>query len=66
MQPSQNSSAEGTTHTAKHGSCRILMDLQFFKEWGTGWIGVAPLLPALLDSGSLHIFQAAQSPIFSP
>lgn len=40
------------------------MDLQFFKEWGTGWIGVAPLLPALLDSGSLHIFQAAQSPLF--
>lgn len=36
-----------------------LMELQFFKKWGTGWDGVAPLLPALLDSGFLHIFQAA-------
>lgn len=43
-----------------------LIDLQFFKKRGTGWDGVAPLLPVLLDSGSLHIFQAAQSPPFPP
>lgn len=39
------------------GSCRVsgdLMDLQPSEEGAAGWDGAAPLLPALLDSGSLH------------
>lgn len=31
------------------------MDRQLFEEGGTVWDGAAPLLPVLLDSGSLHI-----------
>lgn len=35
---------------------RDLTDPQLFKEHGTGWGGAAaPLLPALSNSGSLHI-----------
>lgn len=31
------------------------MDLQLFEEGAAGWDGAVPLLPALSDSGSLHI-----------
>lgn len=44
------------------------MDLQLFKEGGTVWDGAAPLLPALLDSGSPHISRLpkALSPLNRP